>query len=59
MRLHQVSKTEGLRSSRKLGSHKGPTHKLALLKDQPLIILSVGEDGCVIHHDVRIPKSDK
>lgn len=53
MRLAQVSKQEGLRSTRKLGCHRGPCHKLALPADQPHIIISAGEDGLVFRHDVR------
>lgn len=59
VRLHQVSQTEGVRCTRRLGMHRGPTHKLALLKDQPHIVLSAGEDGCVISHDVRVSKPVK
>lgn len=59
MRLAQVSKEEGLRSSRKLGSHRGPTHKLAVLHDQPHVLISVGEDGIVFSHDVRNSKPDR
>lgn len=59
VRLHQVSQTEGLRSSRRLGIHRGATNKLALLKDQPHVVLSSGEDGCVYSHDVRDNKQVK
>lgn len=59
MRLAQVSAQEGLRSSRKLGSHRGPCHKLAVLNDQPNVVLSAGEDGLVLNHDLRASKSEK
>ncbi|KAF5304543.1 hypothetical protein FQA39_LY09594 [Lamprigera yunnana] len=59
VRLYQVSAQEGLRGCRKLGAHKGPCHKIALLNDQPQIILSAGEDGLVFSHDLRSSKPDK
>lgn len=58
VRLAQVSTQEGLRSSRKLGSHKGACHKLTVINSQPHIILSAGEDGDVLLHDVRNCKPD-
>lgn len=54
-----MSQTEGLRSSRRLGLHRGAAHKLALPKDQPHVVLSAGEDGCVYSHDVRDNKQVK
>lgn len=59
VRLAQVSAQEGLRSSRKLGSHRGPCHKLAVLKDQPQVILSAGEDGIIFRHDLRNSKPER
>ncbi|XP_015834612.2 DDB1- and CUL4-associated factor 8 isoform X2 [Tribolium castaneum] len=59
VRLAQVNKEEGVRNARLLGSHKGPCHKLIVLPEQPHIILSAGEDGAVLNHDVRDPKSTK
>ncbi|KAI4462837.1 wd repeat domain-containing family [Holotrichia oblita] len=59
VRLAQVSVQEGLRSSRKLGSHRGPCHKLAVLKDQPQVILSAGEDGIIFRHDLRNSKPER
>lgn len=59
VRLHQISRQEGLRSSRKLGGHKGACHKLAVLKDQPQVVLSAGRDGLVLRHDLRSSKADK
>lgn len=59
VRLAQVNKEEGIRSARLLGSHKGPCHKLIVLPEQPQIILSAGEDGAVLNHDIRGPKSTK
>uniref|UniRef100_A0A1Y1L328 Uncharacterized protein n=1 Tax=Photinus pyralis TaxID=7054 RepID=A0A1Y1L328_PHOPY len=53
VRLAQVSTQEGVRSSRKLGSHKSACHKLAIINSQPHVILSAGEDGEVLLHDVR------
>ncbi|KAJ3659085.1 hypothetical protein Zmor_010793 [Zophobas morio] len=59
VRLAQLSKEEGVRNARLLGSHKGPCHKLIVLPEQPQVILSAGEDGAVLNHDVRGPKSTK
>ncbi|XP_044253982.1 DDB1- and CUL4-associated factor 8 isoform X3 [Tribolium madens] len=59
VRLAQVNKEEGVRNARLLGSHKGPCHKLIVLPEQPHIVLSAGEDGAVLNHDVRDPKSTK
>ena len=59
VRLHQISRQEGLRNSRKLGVHKGACHKLAVLKDQPQVILSAGIDGVVLRHDLRSSKAEK
>ncbi|KAF5300000.1 hypothetical protein FQR65_LT09256 [Abscondita terminalis] len=59
VRLAQVSAQEGLRSSRKLGCHRGACHKLTVLNSQPQVILSAGEDGIVFSHDVRNSKPDK
>lgn len=59
VRYHQVCAQEGLRSSRKLGAHRGACHKLAVVADQPQIILSAGEDGMVLKHDLRVPKPEK
>ncbi|ENN80678.1 hypothetical protein YQE_02903, partial [Dendroctonus ponderosae] len=44
---------DGLRDSRKLGQHRGPCHKLSVLRDQPQVLLSAGEDGIVFSYDVR------
>ncbi|XP_044733198.1 DDB1- and CUL4-associated factor 8 isoform X2 [Chrysoperla carnea] len=50
---------DGLRGSRKLGQHRGASHKLTLLSDQPHIVLSCGEDALVYSHDVRATKPNK
>ncbi|CAH2004622.1 unnamed protein product [Acanthoscelides obtectus] len=57
VRLAQIN-NEGVRDNRKLGSHKGACHKLAVMVDQPHIILSAGEDGDVLRHDVRKNKPE-
>ncbi|XP_060526252.1 DDB1- and CUL4-associated factor 8 [Cylas formicarius] len=45
---------EGTRKeSRLLGQHRKPCHKLAVLKEQPHLVLSAGEDGLVLSHDLR------
>lgn len=59
VRLAQVSALEGLRSSRKLGVHKGPCHRISVLSEQPQVVFSTGEDGLVLSHDVRCSKSEK
>lgn len=50
---------DGLRGSRKLGYHRGASHKLALVPEQPHVILSCGEDALVYRHDVREAKPVK
>lgn len=50
---------DGLRENQKLGQHRGPCHKLAILDDKPHVLLSAGEDGIVFSHDIRKPKSNK
>ncbi|CAH1173594.1 unnamed protein product [Phaedon cochleariae] len=59
VRVAQVSPDDGVRDNRKLGSHKGPCHKLAVLAEQPHVILSAGEDGLVLSHDVRKNKPER
>ncbi|XP_044748124.1 DDB1- and CUL4-associated factor 8 [Coccinella septempunctata] len=58
VRVARLSREGGVRENRKIGSHKSACHKLAVLPDQPHIILSAGEDGYVLSHDVRKTKSD-
>lgn len=48
-----------MRYNRKLGSHRGPCHKIAVLPEQPHIIFSAGEDGLVLSHDVRKNKPER
>ena len=38
---------------------QGPAHKLALFNGKPHEFLSGGEDGLIIHIDVRQPKPTK
>lgn len=59
VRIAQISREEGIRDNRKLGSHRGPCHKIAVLPEQPHIILSAGEDGLVLSHDVRKNKPER
>lgn len=48
---------EGRVAHRRVGSHDGRAHKLALLPENPSrTFLSCGEDGKVIHYDLRLPK---
>lgn len=46
-------------SSRKLASHHGPSHKLAIHSDTPHVVLSVGEDAKVFSIDIRESKPNK
>ncbi|KAK2575348.1 hypothetical protein KPH14_012570 [Odynerus spinipes] len=46
-------------SSRKLASHYGPSHKLAIHPDTPHVIISVGEDAKVFSIDIRESKPSK
>lgn len=48
-----------MRDNRKLGCHRGPCHKIAVLTEQPHVILSAGEDGYVFSHDVRKNKQER
>ncbi|XP_019875716.1 DDB1- and CUL4-associated factor 8-like isoform X2 [Aethina tumida] len=59
IRLVRVAREEGVRENRKMGSHRGPCHKLTVLKDQPQVFMSAGEDGLVLSHDVRRQKPTK
>jgi len=59
VRLAELSVTGSLRSTKKLGQHKGPAHKMSLLPDCPYVILSAGEDGQVLSVDIREQKPDK
>ncbi|XP_056639833.1 DDB1- and CUL4-associated factor 8-like [Diorhabda sublineata] len=59
VRIAQVSCEQGVRDNRKLGSHRGPCHKIAVLGDQPHVVLSAGEDGLVFSHDVRKNKQER
>ncbi|CAH0561312.1 unnamed protein product [Brassicogethes aeneus] len=59
VRLTRVCREEGVRENRKMGAHRGPCHKLALINDQPQVLLSAGEDGLVLSHDVRRQKPTK
>jgi len=59
VRLAELSVTGALRSTKKLGQHKGPAHKMSLLPDCPYVVLSAGEDGQVLSVDIREQKPDK
>jgi len=59
VRLAELSVTGSLRSTRKLGQHRGPAHKMSLLPDCPYVVLSAGEDGKVLSVDIREPKPDR
>ncbi|KAJ8919538.1 hypothetical protein NQ315_002159 [Exocentrus adspersus] len=59
VRIAQISREGGVRDNRKLGSHRGPCHKLSVLPEQPHVVLSAGEDGLVLSHDVRKNKPER
>ena len=40
-------------STRRLATHEGRAHKMALNHDAPACFLSCGEDGQVMQHDLR------
>ncbi|GJP52817.1 hypothetical protein CLOM_g11907 [Closterium sp. NIES-68] len=40
-------------TTRRLARHRGRAHKLAVLADSPFCFLSCGEDGLVLHFDLR------
>jgi hypothetical protein len=47
---------EGRVAHRRVGSHSGSAHKIALIPDNtPWTFLSCGEDGKVNHYDLRLP----
>ncbi|XP_043474764.1 DDB1- and CUL4-associated factor 8-like isoform X1 [Leptopilina heterotoma] len=39
--------------SRRIGSHQGPVHKIAMHKEMPHVVLSCGEDGKILSIDIR------
>ena len=45
--------------SRKIGSHQGPIHKLAIHRETPHIVLSCGEDGKILSIDIRESRPKK
>ncbi|ONK62429.1 uncharacterized protein A4U43_C07F3770 [Asparagus officinalis] len=52
VRLAQISE-KGNVSTKRLGSHRGRAHKLAIEPGSPYIFYSCGEDGLVQHFDLR------
>lgn len=59
VRLAELSSTGVCKGTRRLASHRGPAHKLALEPDSPHTFLSCGEDGVVFEIDLRDSKPDK
>jgi WD repeat-containing protein 42A len=59
VRLGELSSTGTCRSTRRLGQHRGPAHKLAIQQETPHVFLSSGEDGLIMSIDVRDSKADK
>ena len=41
--------------TRQLHAHVWRAHKLALVPGQPSCLFSCGEDGVVVHYDIRAP----
>lgn len=52
VRLAQIS-DNGKASTKRLGTHRGRVHKLAIEPGSPYIFYSCGEDGLVQHFDLR------
>lgn len=46
-------------TSRRLASHHGPSHKLAVHSETPHVVISVGEDAKVLSIDIRERKPNK
>ena len=59
IRLAELSSTGVCRATRRLGQHRGPTHKLAVHQETPHVLLSSGEDGLIMNIDVRENKPEK
>jgi len=59
VRLAELSVTGALRSTKKVGQHRGPVHKMTLVPDSPQLVLSAGEDGQVLGVDIREQKPNK
>jgi DDB1- and CUL4-associated factor 8 len=59
IRLAELTSGGAFHSTRRLGLHRGPAHKLSLLTDTPHIFLSAGEDSVVLEVDVRQSKPNK
>ena len=55
VRVGHISPGGGALQTRKLGSHSGRAHKLALCPQHPATFLSCGEDGAVNFFDLRQP----
>jgi len=59
IRLAELTPSGAFHSTRRLGLHRGPAHKLALLPDTPHVFLTAGEDAVVLEVDVRQSKPNK
>jgi len=59
IRLAELSSGGAFHSTRRLGLHRGPAHKLTLLPDTPHVFLTAGEDAVVLEVDVRQSKPSK
>lgn len=58
VRLAELNES-GCVSTRRLGLHRGPAHKLTIFSDTPHVFLSAGEDAAVLEIDVRQSKPNK
>lgn len=56
VRLGELSSSGVCKGTRKLGQHRGATHKLGLQKDNPHVFLSCAEDGHVLLFDIRMER---
>ncbi|XP_051161175.1 DDB1- and CUL4-associated factor 8 isoform X2 [Leptopilina boulardi] len=45
--------------SRRIGSHQGSVHKIAIHKESPHVVLSCGEDGKILSIDIRESKPQR
>lgn len=59
IRLGEVSPSGLTCPTRRLGSHRGPAHKLATLPNHANVFLTAGEDALVYEIDIRQSKPNK
>lgn len=59
VRLAEISSTGSCRDAKKLASHRGAAHKLAMLSDSSHVFYSCGEDAVIFEIDLRQDKPNK